>query len=131
MTGGAPTIPEHVINTFCFFTTTFTVIRHYNETNLQSGVIPHPGVGPMEEDDPVQYHAYYQWVPFILFAQSIMFYIPHLLWRSWENGKMKYLVNGLKMIELSKYIMNEEDLQMKNNSTVLPSRKTTFERVSY
>lgn len=26
MTGGAPTIPEHVINTFCFFTTTFTVV---------------------------------------------------------------------------------------------------------
>lgn len=83
ITGGS--IPEHVINTFCFFTTTFTVVRHFNESVLQDGNIPHPGVGHTYLDDPVKYHAYYQWVPFVLFLQAIMFYGPHYVWRNMEG----------------------------------------------
>lgn len=39
----------------------------------------------MSEDENVQYHAYYQWVPFVLFGQAMMFYLPHLIWRRWEG----------------------------------------------
>lgn len=52
---------------------------------LKSGYVPHPGVGPMFKEEPVQYHGYYQWVPFFLFAQAIMFYIPHTIWKSFEG----------------------------------------------
>lgn len=52
---------------------------------LQLESLPHPGIGPVTDDDPIRYHAYYQWVPFVLFAQALMFYLPHKLWRSWEG----------------------------------------------
>lgn len=51
-----------------------------------SGVLPHPGIGPLRENEEVRHHAYYQWVPFVLFGQALMFYLPHNLWRSWEGN---------------------------------------------
>jgi hypothetical protein len=33
------------------------------------------------------YHAYYQWVPFVLFLQGVMFYLPHYLWKVFEVNK--------------------------------------------
>ena len=147
MTGGAPTIPEHVINTFCFFTTTFTVVslsrrrvncatinfnfpqvRHLNETLLKYQAIPHPGIGPIMPNDEIRHHAYYQWVPFVLFAQAISFYLPHLFWRSWEGGKIKSLVLGLQVILLSKFIEKEEDLQI-NKAYVIYSKPTIDRKV--
>ena len=42
----------------------------------------------------------FQWIPinvFYLFprSQSIMFYIPHWIWKCWEGGKITSLVSGL------------------------------------
>ena len=45
------------------------------------------GVYNRKEDD-VTVHAYYQWVPFVLFMQACMFYAPHLLCKTWEGGKV-------------------------------------------
>lgn len=118
MTGGNPTIPEHVINTFCFFTTTFTIVRHLNETMLQLGYIPHPGIGPMLQDDEVRHHAYYQWVPFVLFLQALCFYAPHLIWRSLEKGRLKVLVHGMQMIALSEFVRQGEDLVINKSYTL-------------
>lgn len=127
MTGGNPTIPEHVINTFCFFTTTFTVVRHLNETMLQRGYIPHPGIGPVHGDDEeVRHHAYYQWVPFVLFLQALAFYAPHLLWRTLEKGRLKALVHGLQMIALSQYVRQGEDLVINKGYTL--HTKITIDR---
>ncbi|XP_019871476.1 innexin inx7 [Aethina tumida] len=90
-------VPEHVMNTFCFFTTTFTVIKHMNSTSLDAKSIPHPGVGPMSyEVDPVKRHAYYQWVPFVLFGQALMFCITKFIWKKLEGNKIKALADGLQ-----------------------------------
>ncbi|ETN60917.1 innexin [Anopheles darlingi] len=117
ITGGS--IPEHVINTFCFFTTTFTVIRHYNETLLQQGQLPHPGVGPMYTEDTTKRHAYYQWVPFILFLQALTFYAPHKIWRSFEGGRLKNLVDGLHMAHLSEHYRAQRDIAFGTRHTLL------------
>ncbi|XP_053691470.1 innexin inx7 [Sabethes cyaneus] len=115
ITGGS--IPEHVINTFCFFTTTFTVIKHFNETMLKDSSIPHPGVGHMMNEDPIKYHAYYQWVPFVLFLQALMFYAPYYIWKILEGSKIKNLVDGMRMVELSHYYND-------NNSVTFDTKYT-------
>nr|XP_022919625.1 innexin inx7-like [Onthophagus taurus] len=91
-------VKAEVIETFCFFTSTFTIPKYYDEKLLKLGVLPHPGVGPLSKDstDEVTYHAYYQWVPFVLFLQSIMFYFPHLFWKKKEGGRLKLLAEGLR-----------------------------------
>ena len=48
-------------------------------------------MGPYDPRDArdIEVKAYYQWVPFMLFLQSIMFYIPHVIYKSFEGGKIK------------------------------------------
>lgn len=131
MTGGSPTIPEHVINTFCFFTTTFTVVSYLNETMLQHGHIPHPGIGPWNPasataEEEIRHHAYYQWVPFVLFLQALCFYGPHLFWRSLEKGRLKLLLHGMQMIAISQYVRQGEDLVINKSYTL--HTKITIDR---
>jgi innexin len=103
-------------------------VRHLNETLLKREALPHPGIGPILPQDEITHHAYYQWVPFILFAQAISFYLPHLIWRSWEGGKIKSLVIGLQLVLLSKHLHAEED--MKVNDLVISSKPTLDKKVS-
>ncbi|XP_030378418.1 innexin inx7 [Scaptodrosophila lebanonensis] len=92
-----------VINTFCFFTPTFTVVG--NGTAPNKSLLSQQGIRPYDrETDTIKRHAYYQWVPFVLFAQAICFYIPHALWKKWEGGRIKALVFGLRMVGLAKYL---------------------------
>ena len=48
-------------------------------------------MGPYDPRDArdIEVKAYYQWVPFMLFLQSIMFYIPHVIYKNFEGGKIR------------------------------------------
>ncbi|CAG9133730.1 unnamed protein product [Plutella xylostella] len=117
-------VPEHVIQTYCFFMATFTIVRHYNETLLQSGFLPHPGVGPIAGSDETLHHTYYQWVPFVLFLQSMAFYLPHSIWKKKEGGRVKALVDGLQMARIA---IEDDDMQV--NGQNIPSRSTLEKRL--
>ncbi len=50
--------------------------------------------GPYKEEDEKVYHAYYQWVPIVLFFQALSFYFPHWMWKHMEGGRMKVCNNS-------------------------------------
>jgi hypothetical protein len=106
--------------------TTFTVVKYVNESALHDGIVPHPGVGPyVENEDNVKRHAYYQWVPFVLFLQALMFYVPHCYWRTREGGRMKTLVKGLEHAYLS---LTKNDLKLECG-VIIPSRKKARQKI--
>lgn len=41
------------------------------------------------------WHRYYQYIPIILFLQAVFFYIPHYLWKCWENGVVSSICKQL------------------------------------
>ncbi len=47
-------------------------------------------MGPYDPTtDYIEIKAYYQWVPFVLFFQGVLFYVPHMIFKILENGKIK------------------------------------------
>lgn len=77
-------------------------MKHLDYRLLDDGVIAHPGVGPyITTKDEIKRHAYYQWVPFVLFIQGLMFYLTHLLWKMMEGGKMKSYTESLKYAQFA------------------------------
>lgn len=88
-------VPGHVINTYCWITSTFT-LPHQQGKPIGTHVA-HPGVGSyVEGDNETRYHSYYQWVPFMLFFQGLLFYIPHWIWKNWEEGKVRMISDGIR-----------------------------------
>jgi len=86
-------IPTNLLDTYCWIHSTFTLP---DALNKKVGVeVPHPGVDKYTPGEKRIYHKYYQWVCFVLFLQSIMFYIPRYLWKLWEGGRLRSLVLGL------------------------------------
>jgi len=43
-----------------------------------------------------RHHAYYQWVPFVLFLQSLLFASPHAFWCNWEGGLVRGSLTGIR-----------------------------------
>ena len=98
-------IPENVINNYCYISGTFTVPKHYVDYDTQIGHdVANSGVGPYVREgckrgekgcgdgpykDEISIKAYYQWVPFMLFLQAVMFYLPHLIYKAAEGHKLR------------------------------------------
>lgn len=88
-------VPGHVINTYCWITSTFTLPTQVHK-HVGTHVV-HPAVGSyVEGEDEKRYHTYYQWVPFMLFFQGILFYVPHWIWKNWEEGKVRMITDGMR-----------------------------------
>ena len=88
---------KQAINTFCWIHSTYTLDGNYS--NLKNTDDAHPGVGP-ENNRTEIYHSYYQWVPFVLFLQGILFYAPHWLWKNFEGGRIRQMTDGSRGMKL-------------------------------
>lgn len=82
---GAENVPGNVLNTYCWITSTFSIPGSQGA---------HPGLGAETGEQTI--HAYYQWVPFMLFLQGVMFYIPHYIWKAFEQKKMDKITSGVR-----------------------------------
>lgn len=86
-------IDEKVINTFCWIEGTFTLPR---ALYMSAGdEVAAPGVDQLAEDDEVVKHRYYQWVWVVLLVQAILFALPKLMWKSFENNRLANIVQEL------------------------------------
>lgn len=83
-------IPENLLKTFCWISTTFSIRSAWHKEVGKEVV--YPGVAKYTEGEDRVYHAYYQWVCFVLFLQALLFYLPHYLWQNIEGHKIKNLV---------------------------------------
>lgn len=86
-------VSGHVINTYCWITYTFTLPQ--NQAKTVGSQVAHPGLGG-DYDTEKRYHSYYQWVPFMLFFQGVLFYVPHWMWKQWEEGKVRMISEGIR-----------------------------------
>ncbi|XP_065202767.1 innexin inx3-like [Planococcus citri] len=79
-----------VANTFCYLGYTYTIpTNRYGNEKLD-------GLGPKEHGDKVKYHNYYRWIPLMLFLQGALFYVPHWIWKNWEDKKIIHLTAGIR-----------------------------------
>lgn len=93
-------VPEDLLNTFCWIHTTYSVEASWNKT-VGSEII-YPGVDNHGRNDKLVYHAYYQWVCFCLFLQSMSFYFPHFIWKAYAGRRVK----GMVVEELTKPVID-------------------------
>merc|ERR1712037_332472 len=114
MHGGS--LPDDVINRYCYIQGTFIVPRHVtgSETHREGDRVSHgndnsqTGVGPYDPrprnqgGDEIVVKAYYQWVPFFLLLQALMFYAPHLIYKLAEGGRVKEILGSLNIFVLDK-----------------------------
>lgn len=47
------------------------------------------------------YYSYYKWISFMLFFQAITFYVPHLIWKIWEGGKIQMITKDIRKFNMN------------------------------
>ncbi|KAF8796849.1 innexin inx2-like [Argiope bruennichi] len=106
-------IPNELLDTYCWIHTTFSVEKAWHKEVGKE--VPYPGVAKHVEGDSRVYHAYYQWVCFVLFLQALLFYVPRYIWKNTENHKIQNLVMEFN----SPIVTAEKDKEGKNEKTDL------------
>ncbi|XP_050036071.2 innexin inx2-like [Dermacentor andersoni] len=103
-------VPTRVLDTFCWIHSTFSVKDSWDKK--VGTQIPYPGVDKYSPGEKRVYHAYYQWVCFVLFLQAVLFYVPRYLWLACEGSKISTLV-----LDLGSPILSDE--KRKHNRKLL------------
>merc|ERR1712212_331922 len=107
-------VPAKTVSTYCWVhgtytlrnlkmdqTRPFTAAEKSYFARMGHNGSAHPGIATSDPSKNYKvYHAYYQWVGFILFFQAILFYLPRYVWKIVEGGRVKFCINGMKEPEL-------------------------------
>lgn len=90
-----------MLDTFCWIHKTFSVEKAFK--GELGHEVAYPGVAPYKQGDRLVYHAYYQWVCFVLFLQAGAFYLPRFIWKLIEGNRVKHLT-----ADLNKPLLNDD-----------------------
>lgn len=90
-------LSEQFIDYYCWINSTYSIDYHVGG---RVGVdTAYHGIGPSYGPDGESleriYHHYYQWIPFLLFAQGVMFIVPRFIWQTFENGRISNIIMNL------------------------------------
>lgn len=85
-------VDTRLMNAKCWMVGTWTLPK-YAERQFRERTMS-PGLGP--NNAPSMHHTYYQWIPLILLASAISFYVPKLFWISKERGLMSHICEGMR-----------------------------------
>ncbi|EFX68186.1 hypothetical protein DAPPUDRAFT_228995 [Daphnia pulex] len=87
-------VESDVLDNYCWIHSTHTLP---NQPGMKTnGSRPIPGLGTPQEGEQMIYHKYYQWVGFFLIFEAITFFIPRLVWKFSEGGRMRTLLEDLR-----------------------------------
>lgn len=87
-------VPSNVMDSYCWFSSTFIVTSRLN--GVVGRDVAHPGLGnAVGEIDEVKHFKYYQWVCFVLAFQAMLFYVPHYIWKNIEQGRLELLTQDI------------------------------------
>ncbi|XP_043229520.1 innexin shaking-B-like [Amphibalanus amphitrite] len=114
-------ISKEVIDTHCWITGTYTLPNKSAVTMRKIGFESHfYGLGTQEPNEYRKYHLYYQWVPFVLFIQGVLFYLPHWMWEINEDGRVHALVHDMRLPNMDKDTLKKKigNLSMYVNETL-------------
>ncbi|AIK25637.1 Vinx1 [Hyposoter didymator ichnovirus] len=94
------------LNTYCYIHSTFVNKQSFTDSTFgrMEMHLRNPG---LSEEHQKRYYVYYQWVFIVLFLQAVTFYLPRLIWKSWEGGRIQMLADGLTDSLQSKDCMRE------------------------
>jgi len=109
-------LPEDVVRMYCYIQGTFVIPRHYvGKETLIGNHVSQTGVGPYNPDkDDVSVKAYYQWVPFMLFLQALMFYLPHIIYEMAEGKKVRRIMGSLHLFVLDREKRKSAECDLSN-----------------
>jgi len=85
-----------VMDSYCWIHSTFSVSDSFQGTIGDEH--SYPGVSPLATGGAYHHHKFYQWVIFFLSLQMGLFYLPRMIWKSYEGGVMKLLTGNLSGI---------------------------------
>lgn len=94
---------KKIVDSYCYITGTFSVDKLHSPEYRIGKEIPHVGVGQYDkpegsfEGDDLTFHIFYQWVPFVLIAQGALFYLPHMIWKRYESGLFRTIIQNLSI----------------------------------
>lgn len=95
-------IRNEAVNQYCFVTGTYTITGYAGKLKNSRAYLPYPGIGPRisasasnNGGSNIKYHHYFQWVPFLLLLQAVVFSVPNLIWKTLQKDTLSRYYNGL------------------------------------
>ena len=82
-----------MMNTFCWIRCTDTIRFIINEAETSSLTGTRHSTVFVEN----MAHDFHRWICVVLFVQAAAFYLPSLVWKVAEGGKVKLLIQGLQV----------------------------------